>query len=250
MEPKNMSGLQQQSRFERGEDVVVMKFGGTSVEDAPAIERLIRIVKSRLNAQPVVVVSALAKVTDQLLEAGHAAGKGHLGSALATVRDIYVRHEQIADSLLSASAYGSLDRELRGEFQALEGLLENLELSRDFDLKAQDRLLSFGECFSSKLVCWALIEAGLRASHVDARTCIITDGRHGQASPLGELSNQRVQEVLNPLLRAGNIPVLGGFIASTCDGIPTTLGRGGSDFSAAIVGADGWRVPHRNLDRC
>jgi aspartate kinase len=148
-----------------------------------------------------------------------------------------VRHEQIADSLLSASAYGSLDRELRGEFQALEGVLDNLELSRDFDLKAQDRLLSFGECFSSKLVCWALIEAGLRASHVDARTCIITDGRHGQASPLGELSNQRVQEVLNPLLRAGNIPVLGGFIASTCDGIPTTLGRGGSDFSAAIVGA-------------
>ena len=232
-----MSGLQRQSRFERGEDLVVMKFGGTSVEDAAAIERLIGIVKNRLNAQPVLVVSALAKVTDQLLEAGHAAGKGHLGSALATVRNIYVRHEQIADSLLSGSAYGSLDRELRGELQALEGLLENLEVSRDLDVKVQDRLLSFGECFSSKLICWALIEAGLRASHVDARGCIITDARHGQASPQWEPTNQRVQEVLNPLLQAGNIPILGGFISSTCDGVPTTLGRGGSDFSAAIVGA-------------
>ncbi len=232
-----MSGVQRQSRFEQGEDVVVMKFGGTSVGDAPAIERLIGIVKGRLNAHPVVVVSALAKVTDQLLEAGHAAANGHLGSALATVRNIYVRHEQIADSLLSASAYGSLDRELRGEFQALESLLEDLEASRHFDLKAQDRLLGFGESFSSKLVCWALIEAGLRASHVDARHCIVTDARHGAASPVWELTNQKVQELLNPLLRAGNIPVLGGFIASTCDGVPSTLGRGGSDFSAAIVGA-------------
>ncbi|HTT21648.1 MAG TPA: aspartate kinase [Candidatus Sulfotelmatobacter sp.] len=232
-----MSGLQRQSRFEGGEDVVVMKFGGTSVEDANAIQRLIGIVKSRLNAQPVVVVSALAKVTDQLLEAGNAASNGHLGAALATVRNIYVRHEQLADSLLSALANGSLHTQLRGEFQALECLLEDLELSRHLDLKAEDRLSSFGESFSSRLVSWALIEAGLCTSHVDARSCILTDARHGQASPLLELTNQRVQDLLNPLLRAGNIPVLGGFIASTPDGVATTLGRGGSDFSAAIVGA-------------
>src|SRR5215831_11016489 len=112
-----MSGLQRPSRFERGEDVVVMKFGGTSVGDAAAIQRLIGIVKSRLGAQPVVVISALAKVTDQLLEAGTAASKGHLGAALATIRNVYVRHEELADSLLSASAYGSLDRELRSELQ-------------------------------------------------------------------------------------------------------------------------------------
>ena len=112
-----MSGLQRQSRFERGEDVVVMKFGGTSVEDAAAIQRVISIVKTRLNARPVLVVSALAKVTDQLLDAGKAAADGHLGAALATVRDIYVRHEQLADSLLGASSYGSLDRQLRSDFR-------------------------------------------------------------------------------------------------------------------------------------
>lgn len=232
-----MSSQQRQSRFERGEDVVVMKFGGTSVEDAAAIRRLIGIVEGRRGAWPVVVVSALAKVTDQLLEAGNAAANGHLGSALATVRNIYVRHEELADSLLSGSAYGSLDRELRGEFQALECFLRDLELSRHFDARAQDRLLSFGECFSSALVGGALREARLQAAHVDARTCLITDGRHGQASPLWDVTNQRLREVLNPLLQSGRIPVLGGFIASTIDGVAATLGRGGSDFTAAIVGA-------------
>ena len=232
-----MIGAQRQSRFERGEDVVVLKFGGTSVEDAAAVQRLVGIVKSRLGAHPVVVVSALAKVTDLLLEAGNAAAKGHLGSALATVRNIYVRHEELADSLLNESAYGLLDRELRSEFQDLECLLQDLELSRNFDLKAQDRLLSFGECFSSRLVGLALTEAGLRAAHVDARPCMVTDARHGQANPLWDATNQRLRDRLNPLLEAGNIPVLGGYIAATLDGVPSTLGRGGSDFSAAIVGA-------------
>ncbi len=226
-----------QSRFEQSDDVVVMKFGGTSVEDAAAVRRLIGIVKSRLGSQPVVVVSALAQVTDQLLEAGSAAANGHLGAALARVRDIYVRHEQLADSLVNDTSYSVLDRELRCEFRGLETLLVELEASRHLDLKAQDELLGFGECFSSRLVKEALCDAGISAAHVDARSCIVTDARHGQASPLWEVTNQRLQDVLSPVLKAGQVPVLGGFIASTCEGVPTTLGRGGSDFSAAIVGA-------------
>ena len=253
---------QKPSRFERGDDVVVMKFGGTSVEDAPAIRRLIgivrdsivrdsivrnsvdrhsnvpsSIVRSRAAARPVLVVSALAGVTDHLLESGAAAAKGHLGSALATVRDIYVRHEQLADSLVDDSAYSALDRELRGEFRALESLLHDLDSSRQLDLKAQDYLLGFGECFSSRLVKEALCDAGIQAAHVDARACIVTDARHGQANPEWDATELRLQEALSPLLELGQLPVLGGFIASTVDGVPTTLGRGGSDYSAAIVGA-------------
>jgi aspartate kinase len=226
-----------QSRFETGDDVVVMKFGGTSVEDSAAIRRLVGIVQSRLGAQPVVVVSALAKVTDQLLEAGNTAAKGHLGAALATVRNIYVRHEQLADSLVDQSAYSGLDRQLRGEFQALESLLHDLETTRQLDLKSQDNLLGFGERFSSRLVKEALCDAGVHAAHVDAGACIVTDARHGQATPVWDATSQRLQEALGPLLESGQVPVLGGFIASTCEGVPTTLGRGGSDFSAAIVGA-------------
>jgi aspartate kinase len=232
-----MSASQRQSRFEQGEDVVVMKFGGTSVEDAAAIRRLSGIVKSRLAAQPVIVVSALARVTDQLLEAGHAASKGHLGAALAIVRDIYVRHEAVADSLLEGAAYQNLDRDLRGDFQELETLLQELGSSREFTAKVHDRLLGFGECFSSKLVSETLQQAGVDAVHVDARTCIVTDSRHGQANPLWDLTNERVREMLNPLVQQRQVPVLGGFIASTEGGVPTTLGRGGSDFSAAILGA-------------
>ncbi|HEY4660736.1 MAG TPA: lysine-sensitive aspartokinase 3, partial [Terriglobales bacterium] len=179
-----MSGAQRQSRFEQGDDVVVMKFGGTSVEDAAAIRRLIAIVQSRRGAQPVVVVSALAKVTDQLLEAGDVAAKGHLGAALAGVRKIYVRHEGLADALVESSAYGALDRELRVEFQALESLLQELESSRELHLRSLDRLLGFGECFSSRLVSEALAQSGVKAAHVDARQCITTDSRHGQANPV------------------------------------------------------------------
>ena len=232
-----MSSLQRQSRFERSDDVVVMKFGGTSVEDASAIRRLIGIVQSRLGSRPVVVVSALARVTDQLLEAGNAAAAGHLGSALAIVRSIYVRHEQLADSLVDESVYSALDGELRGEFRELESLLHDLEASRQLDLKTQDHLLGFGECFSSRLVKEALCQAGISATHVDARACIVTDACHGQASPVWDVTEQQLQERVSPLLESGRVPVLGGFIASTSDGVPTTLGRGGSDFSAAIVGA-------------
>jgi aspartate kinase len=228
---------QRQSRFEQGDDLVVMKFGGTSVEDAAAIRRLIGIVRSRLGCRPVVVVSALAGVTDQLLEAGNAAANGHLGAGLAIVRSIYVRHEQLADSLVEGSAYSALDGELRAEFRALESQLLALQASRHLDMKAQDRLLGFGECFSSRLIQEALLQAGVHAAHVDAQACIVTDTRHGGASPVWDITEQRLQEAVCPLLERGHVPVLGGFIASTGDGVPTTLGRGGSDFSAAIVGA-------------
>jgi len=232
-----MSEAGQLSRFDRTDDLVLMKFGGTSVEDAAAIFRLIGIVQSWRNAQAVVVVSALAKVTDQLLEAGRAAASGHLGSALATVRNIYVRHEQLAESLLDGSTHSALDGELRGDFQMLESLLHQIAAARSLDAKLQDQLLGFGECFSSKLVTESLVAAGLSASHVDARSCITTDARHGQANPDWEVTNQHVQQIVEPLLSTGQIPVLGGFIAATADGVPTTLGRGGSDFTAAIVGA-------------
>ena len=232
-----MNEAQRQSRFERGNDLVVMKFGGTSVQDEAAIRRLIEIVRSRRELQPVVVVSALAKITDQLLEAGKAASSGHLGAALAAVRDIYVRHEHIADQLLGNSAYGALDRELRGCFRALESLLLELEAAGELNRRQQDQLLGFGECFSSQLIKAALCEAGIKAAHVDARTCVITDAKHGQASPVWDLTNDRLRETLTPMIEAGCVPILGGFIASSEAGVPTTLGRGGSDFTASIVGA-------------
>lgn len=232
-----MSGQQRPSRFERGNDVVVMKFGGTSVENAAAVERMIAIAQSRTDARPAIVVSALAGVTDQLMEAAHAAAQGRLGAALAMARDIYVRHEQMAEELVSGAAGNHLEQELRGEYRALESFLQDLDYSRELDLRAQDRLLGFGERLSSPLVAVALLDAGVKAVHVDAQHCIVTDARHGQASPLWDVTHQKLQDALSPVLESGRVPVLGGFIASTVEGVPTTLGRGGSDFTVAIVAA-------------
>jgi aspartate kinase len=232
-----MSERQRPSRFESGDEVVVMKFGGTSVEDPDAIRRLIDIVGGRPAVRPVIVVSALAGVTDHLAEAGNAAASGHLGSALATVRNIYVRHESVAGDLVYGEPYAAFNRELRTEFQALESLLLDLDACRQLTPQYRDHLLGFGERVSTHLVWAALCEAGFPAAHVDARTCVITDARYGQATPLWDATNRRIQDAIGPLLDSGLVPVVGGFIASTIDGVPTTLGRGGSDFSAAIVGA-------------
>lgn len=236
-----MSQLQRQSRFDSSDDVVVMKFGGTSVENAAAVRRLIGIVRGRLDARPVVVVSALAGVTDQLLDAGHAAAGGRLGAALDNVRQIYVRHEKLADELLQGSSHSGRDTRLRDEFRAqfesLESLLHALETCRKLTVHSWDRLLGCGECLSSTLLAVALAEVGIDATHVDARTCILTESCDGQATPLWDETNARLQATLGPLLESGQVPVLGGFIASANDGTPTTLGRGGSDFTAAIVGA-------------
>lgn len=232
-----MSGDQRQSRFESNDDVIVMKFGGTSVENADAIRRVISIVESRLHGLPVVVVSALAGVTDQLLEAGNGAADGRLGAALELVRRIHIQHDRIAEELVEGAARRALDGELRKEFQELESLLCNLSGAHLLDLQSQDRLLGLGECLSSRLVTAALVQAGIPAAHVDARSCIVTDQRHGKANPVWEMTNQRLQDALGSLLEARRVPVIGGFIAATAHGVPTTLGRGGSDFTAAIVGA-------------
>ena len=231
-----MTELSQRSRFETGEDLVVLKFGGTSVEDADAIRRLIEIVRTRLHAQPVLVISALARVTDRLQEAGEAAASGHLGSALAMARGLYIRHELLAAELLSNDS-DKLGHDLQTEFRALDSLLSDIASCRRLSPAAHDRLLGFGECLSSKLVNAALRDAGIGAAHIDARSCIVTDARHEQATPVWSLTSERLQQAVEPLLRLGQVLVMGGFIGATTEGVPTTLGRGGSDFSAAIVGA-------------
>jgi aspartate kinase len=217
-------------------EYVVMKFGGTSVEDAVAIRRLCRLVERPSSLRPVVVVSALAKVTDQLMHAGWAAAAGSLDSAREILQVLRQRHETVARGLAKDDERRLL-REFVIEFKAVDKMLAVIASEKAFAPCAQDKLLGTGESFSSKLVQSALQSAGIDAVLVDARECIITDAAHARATPLWEETNARLQAVLWPLLESGRVPVLGGFIGATRDGIPTTLGRGGSDFSASIVGA-------------
>ena len=217
--------------------MIVMKFGGTSVEDAAAIERATAIVKGRVAEHPVVVVSALAKVTDQLQEMGEAAGRGDREQALQLARCLRERHYNVAGELLGTGLFTQFHSELEADFDSLEELLRGIAAVGELTPRTADHVLSFGEIISSKIVSAVFSLRGLDASLVDARDCILTDAAHARATPLFDEIHDRLQQQVKPLVERGRVPVLGGFIAATREGIPTTLGRGGSDFTAAIVGA-------------
>ena len=221
----------------QGLECVVMKFGGTSVEDAAAIRRLCRLVERQAPQSPVVVVSALAKVTDQLLNAGWESAAGRLDSARKILQVLHQRHKNVAKGLIDGDHRKRLFNEFTNEFRALAKMLLAISSEKALTQRLQDSLLGVGESLSSKLVQSALRSAGVHAALVDARECIITDAAHTRATPLWDETNQRLQAVVVPLLESGQVPVMGGFVGATRDGIPTTLGRGGSDFSASIVGA-------------
>ena len=217
-------------------DTVVMKFGGTSLEDPAAIRRAIELVEGS-RYRPVVVASALALVTDRLLEAATVAAQGRLPLALESLQQLEQRHLGVARELVGDLAYASLEGPLRGDFALLRELARTIASCAELSARLQDHFLGVGESLASKIVQAALSAAGRDAAWVDAWACIVTDAAHTQATPLWEETNLRLRSAFLPLLDAGKIPVMGGFIGATRDGVPTTLGRGGSDFSAAILGA-------------
>jgi aspartate kinase len=217
--------------------VIVMKFGGTSVEDSRAIERLEEIVRSRLPEQPAVVVSAMSKVTDQLLAAARMAGDSNVPGALKSSRALRERHYAAASELLATGVFTETHSELQGEFDALNELLKGIAAVGELTPRTLDNVVSFGERLSSKLVTAALSARGLNAAHVDSRRCVVTDENFTKAVPDFEATNLRLQKIVRPLFDHNRVPVMGGFIGATSNGVTTTLGRGGSDFSAAIVGA-------------
>ena len=229
--------------------MIVMKFGGTSVEDAKAIDRVASIVQGRLSQQPVVVVSAMAKVTDTLLTMARAAGEGERKTALKLCRSLQERHYNTASELLGTARFTEFHSELGSDFEALDELLRGISAVGEITPRTTDHVAAFGEMLSSKIVAAAFEAHGLKGAHVDSRDVLITDNVYMQAVPQYEETNLKLQEKVRPLLDAGQVPVMGGFIGANRAGITTTIGRGGSDFSAAIFGAGLKRRAHRDLDR-
>jgi len=217
--------------------MIVMKFGGTSVQDAKAIERVASIVKTRVEQKPVVVVSAFAKVTDQLLAMARAAGTGDRDTALSLARALRERHYNTAGELLGTALFTQFHSDLGVYFEALEELLRGIAAVGELTPRTTDYVAAFGEILSSTIVTAAFCAHQLAATMVDSRECIVTDHNHTRAAPLTEETNGRLRANVQPLLEAGRVPVMGGFIGATKAGVTTTIGRGGSDFSAAIVGA-------------
>ncbi|MDR3748335.1 MAG: lysine-sensitive aspartokinase 3 [Acidobacteriota bacterium] len=214
-----------------------MKFGGTSVEDATAIDRVAEIVKSRLAVRPFVVVSAMAMVTDQLLAMAAAAGRGERDPALEICRQLRERHYLTAGELLGTGLHTELHSELGAEFDSLDELLRGIAAVGELTPRTSDYVVSFGERLSSMIATPAFLARGIPAKLVDARQVIVTDAQHSRAVPQVEEINDRLQDRVKPLIARGCVPIMGGFVGATREGVVTTIGRGGSDFSAALVGA-------------
>jgi len=215
-----------------------MKFGGTSVQDAEAIDRAATIVNARLPQKPIVVVSAMAKVTDQLLAMARAAGSGDRKAALKLSRSLRERHYNTAGELLGTALFTQFHSDLGTEFEALDELLRGIAAVGELTPRTTDHVAAFGEVLSSRIVKAAFAARGIEAELVDSRRCIVTDSAHTRAAPLMQETRERLQAKVQPLVGNGRVPVMGGFIGATKGGVTTTIGRGGSDYSAAIVGAE------------
>jgi len=219
--------------------VIVLKFGGTSVGDAEAIARTGRIVATRRDQEPIVIVSALAGVTNALIAVAEQAAKGHLIGALRSIEGLRERHLQQAEQLLGEDeACADVCSELSAMIDELAHLAEALNTLGDLTPRSLDAITSYGEKMSSIICAASFSRQGLPAVHVDACEVMITDATFSRAEPQPDDIAAACRTNVIPLVRQGKIPVMGGFIGSAKgSGITTTLGRGGSDYSASLFGA-------------
>jgi aspartate kinase len=214
-----------------------MKFGGTSVGDVAAFERVVHAVSSQIDRHPVVVVSAMTKVTDALLAAFEMAKKGDPQAAFAQLEPHFERHLDVAEQFLPVTGNNPFLTEFNYAREELEDLLTRAS-RRSLPLSMlKDAIVSYGEQLSSRLVTEVLKAKGVNARHVDARRVIVTDDEYGAAQPIWDETEKLVRIELGPMIAADEVPVMGGFIAASRGGETTTLGRGGSDYSAALVAA-------------
>jgi aspartate kinase len=211
-----------------------MKFGGTSVADPDAINRLIGIVQAQ--HAPVVVVSALAGVTDRLIDVTRLAETGEGEQAASALRALGERHESVASAVTTTSREAVLAA-VRAEFDELIGLVHALAVLREVSPRSLDAVVATGEILSSRIVAAALADRGIASAWVDARLVLVTDAEHTCAAPEMNETCRRARQHVAPLMNSGQVAVLGGFIGASASGVTTTLGRGGSDYSAAIFGA-------------
>jgi len=217
----------------------VMKFGGTSVGDASCIARVAQIVRDASHENPVVVVvSAMSGVTNRLVEAATRSQAGEHEEVASIFQALRKQHEVALGALVrSEEKRAGLAKCLEKIFAEGERLCKGTALLKELTPRTLDSISSLGERLSAPVVASALEEIGARSEAVDATEVIVTDSFHGGADPLMERTRERSRARLLPLLQAGVIPVVTGFFGASEEGVLTTLGRGGTDYSATILGA-------------
>lgn len=218
--------------------MIVCKFGGTSVADAAAITRVVDIVTAKLEQQPVVVVSALGGATNQLLDLAHKAANGELLAALQIIEQLRERHLREAQALLAGTPDADdLALEIGSAFEELAHLAEAFRTLGYLTPRSLDAVAAVGELLSSQIVAAAFRQRGFPGVFVDARDVVRTNDFFTKAEPDTDAIAQACRDRIVPLLQQQRIPVMGGFVGSTPARVTTTLGRGGSDYSASLIGA-------------
>ena len=219
--------------------MAVMKFGGTSVGTAQAMKQAISIVaRENENAVPLVVLSACSGITNKLVRIADAAGRSNLEEATALAAEVRRHHVELVDELINNDV---LKKEVSAKIELLAGRLEMLikgvDIVGELTERSRDMFCSFGELLSTTVFAAAMKDQGYNVAWIDIRTVMITDDNFGFARPLNDQCEENVLRIIRPLLQQGTVVVTQGYIGATKDGRTTTLGRGGSDFSAALLGA-------------
>ena len=219
--------------------MAVTKFGGTSVGTARAMQQAISIVdRERVNAVPLVVLSACSGITNKLVRIADAAGRGAIDEAMDLAGDVRTFHFALLDELIKSDV---LKKEVAVKIEELAGRLEMLikgvDIVGELTERSRDMFCSFGELFSTTVFAAAMKDQGHNVEWIDVRTVMITDDNFGFARPVNDVCEENVHRIISPLLQQGTVVVTQGYIGATKTGKTTTLGRGGSDFSAALLGA-------------
>ncbi len=215
--------------------MIVLKFGGTSVRNAEWIDKALDITAGQLERAPVLIASAMGDTTDDLLAAAEGAAAGNRGASKDTLAAVRRHHLATARAFLTGANLERCQETLEAYFRELGSMVTGLGLLREITPRSRDLILSFGERLSTLLIAHRAWERGLDAELLDTREFVKTDDSFGHASPIEEVTNKLVLERVHPA--KGRIIVAQGFIASTLEGITSTLGRGGSDYTATIIGA-------------
>jgi aspartate kinase len=217
--------------------MIVMKFGGTSVEDARAIRNVSQIVQRHIHQRPVVVASACAGVTNALLALARASLNGGASGALDQVEQLRARHQGIAHELFSGDVLFTVQSLIDAMLDELRDLAKSISILGELTNRSLDTFASFGEKLSTYLLYHQLRQDAVESVLINVQEIMITNNEFTRAVPLFEEIDRRVRTILLPKVEAGMVVVTQGFLGATTAGVPTTIGRGGSDYSAAILGA-------------
>jgi len=218
--------------------MIVMKLGGTSLEDAAAMSTACEIIRSRIKRKPAVVLSAAAGITNALIRCAELAAEGKRAEAEAVLRDrIIERHYAIVANLIKGlREQDMLIRLFKAYDEEIRSLIYGISITGDLSLRVLDFVMSYGERMSTAIVTEALREANVRAELLDSRHCMVTNSSFGRAEPMFDATQAACEKVIRPRIDKGIVPILQGFVGADSRGVTTTLGRGGSDFSAAVIG--------------